>query len=64
MPIVWSNEYSIELDEIDEKHQTLIRIINDFEKAIFHKNVPLIQTALQSTETYTIPYNTFPWKKY
>lgn len=56
MPIVWSNEYSIGLDEIDEQHQTLIQIINDFEKAIFHKNVPLIQTALNATETYTIQH--------
>jgi hemerythrin len=34
---VWSDEYSVGIDEIDTQHKTLFKLINRLHKAILHK---------------------------
>lgn len=35
--IVWRNEYSVNIDEIDEQHKVLIRMINELYSAFMNK---------------------------
>lgn len=53
MDLVWSNRLSVGNDMIDSEHKQLLRLVNDLDKEIRHKNPALFIEALTALENVT-----------
>jgi len=52
--ITWSDELSVGIEEIDEQHKVLIRLINQMHEAIHHrKGNKIVEEILEELATYT-----------
>jgi hemerythrin len=57
--IVWSSEFVMGIDIIDEQHRRIFDYLNEIEQAIVARNVSQVEQVVKSLIDYAISHNTF-----